>query len=141
MHAVSEASFSNNLLYTNISVSDFIRLYLPLGKYLQPGFVWLAEAEGRCVGFCFSIPDLIQTQRGATVDTLIVKTLATLPQRAYAGLGVLLTQIAHATAAKAGFKNVIHALMHPGSQIKHFGKAEMSVFRRYTLYHRSLPSR
>lgn len=138
IHAVSTVSFSANLLYSPISADTILALYQPLKPRLQPEFVWIAEHEDRCVGFCFAIPDLAQAQRGQPVDTLVVKSLATLPERAYAGLGLLLTQRAHQAAAAAGFHAVIHALMHPGSRIKHFGKAEMEVFRTYTLFQRRL---
>lgn len=134
LHSVASISFADNLLYTPIDAVDFLALYQPLKKLLQPEYVWLAEHAGRCVGFCFCIPDLAQAGRGEAVDTLIVKTLATLPDRRYAGLGLWLTQIAHQAAAANGLTSVIHALMHPGSRIKHFGKADMEIFRRYTLY-------
>jgi GNAT superfamily N-acetyltransferase len=138
LYSVARISFAENLLYTEIAEADFLALYRPLKKILQPEFIWLAEHAGRCVGFCFCIPDLAQAKRGDVVDTLIVKTLATLPDRSYAGLGLWLTRIAHQAAAANGYASVIHALMHPGSRIKHFGKEDMEIFRRYTLYQQDL---
>ena len=134
LYSVAKISFADNLLYTEIEEADFLELYQSLKGFLKPEYIWLAEHAGRCVGFCFCIPDLAQAQRGEAVDTLIVKTLATLPDRCYAGLGLWLTQIAHQAAASSGLTSVIHALMHPGSRIKHFGKDDMEIFRRYTLY-------
>jgi len=136
LYSVAKISFAENLLYTEIEETDFLALYQPLRRFLNADYIWLAEHEGRCVGFCFCIPDLAQAERGEAVDTLIVKTLATLPDRRYAGLGLWLTQVAHQAAAASGLTSVIHALMHPGSRIKHFGKDEMEIFRRYTLYQR-----
>lgn len=137
-YSVARISFADNLLYTPISEGAFLALYEPIRPYIQPDFVWLAELDGACIGFCFCIPDLLQAQSGQPTDTLIVKSLATLPDRAYAGLGLWLTQIAHQAAGAADFTSVIHALMHPGSRIKHFGKGEMDTFRHYTLFHRPL---
>jgi GNAT superfamily N-acetyltransferase len=134
LYSVATISFAENLLYTEIEEADFLELYQSLKGFLKPEYIWLAEHAGRCVGFCFCIPDLAQAKRGEAVDTLIVKTLATLPDRCYAGLGLWLTQIAHQAAAADGLTSVIHALMHPGSRIKHFGKDDMEIFRRYTLY-------
>lgn len=134
LYSVARVSFADNLLYTPISEAQFLQLYQPLEGLLRPETIWLAEQKGRCVGFCFAIADLAQAQRGQTVDTLIIKTLATLPDRPYAGLGILLTQTAHQAAAEAGFQSVIHGLMHPASRIKHFGRDAMEIFRRYTLY-------
>lgn len=136
LYSVAKISFAENLFYTEIEEADFLALYQPLKRFLNTEYIWLAEHEGRCVGFCFCIPDLAQAERGEAVDTLIIKTLATLPDRRYAGLGLWLTQIAHQAAAASGLTSVIHALMHPGSRIKHFGKEDMEIFRRYTLYQR-----
>lgn len=134
LYSVARISFAENLLYTPIREAEFIAMYQPLRAHVKPEFVWLAERDARCVGFCFCLPDLLQAQRGGKVDSLIVKTLATLPDRDLAGLGLWLTQFAHQRAADMGFQSVIHALMHPGSRIKHFGKDSMAIFRRYTLY-------
>jgi hypothetical protein len=134
LYSVARISFAENLLYTPIREEEFIALYLPLRDHVNPDFIWLAERGAKCVGFCFCLPDLLQAQAGEKVDSLIVKTLATLPDRKFAGLGLWLTQLAHQKAAQIGFSSVIHALMHPGSRIKHFGKDSMEIFRRYTLY-------
>lgn len=134
LYSVARISFAENLLYTPISEAEFVAMYQPLRANVNPEFVWLAEQEAQCVGFCFCLPDLLQAQGGGKVDSLIVKTLATLPDRDFAGLGLWLTQLAHQRAAEKGFQSVIHALMHPGSRIKHFGKDSMEIFRRYTLY-------
>jgi hypothetical protein len=134
LYSVARISFAENLLYAPISEAEFIAMYQPIRAHVDPGFVWLAEQGAQCVGFCFCLPDFLQAQTGEKVDSLIVKTLATLPGREFAGLGLWLTQLAHQKAAAAGFQSVIHALMHPGSRIKHFGKDNMEIFRRYTLY-------
>lgn len=134
LYSVARISFAGNLLYTPIHEAEFIAMYLPLRDHVNPDFVWLAEKGAECVGFCFCLPDLLQAQAGEKIDSLIVKTLATLPGREFAGLGLWLTQLAHQKAAQIGFSSVIHALMHPGSRIKHFGKDDMEIFRRYTLY-------
>lgn len=140
LYSVARISFAENLLYTPISEAEFVAMYQPLRAYVDSQFVWLAERAGQCVGFCFCLPDLLQAQSGGKIDSLIVKTLATLPDRDFAGLGLWLTQLAHQRAADAGFQSVIHALMHPGSRIKHFGKDSMDIVRRYTLFQRDAPT-
>jgi GNAT superfamily N-acetyltransferase len=134
LYSVARISFAENLLYTPVSEAEFIAMYQPIRASVNPDLVWLAEQGERCVGFCFCLPDLLQAQWGEAIDSLIVKTLATLPERDFAGLGLWLTQLAHQAAKEIGFSSVIHALMHPGSRIKNFGKDEMEIFRRYTLY-------
>ncbi len=136
IHAVSAVAFAPNLLYTPSAPADLLRSYEPMRARIDPAFVWLAEVEARPVGFVFAIPDLAQAGRGEPVDTLIIKTLAILPDRAFAGLGQWLTRLAHRRAHESGYRSVVHALMHGGSRIKHFGKDAATVIRRYTLFER-----
>lgn len=65
----------------------------------------LAWAEGHPVG-------LLLGQRAG--DRLVVRTLAVLPERRFAGLGALLLEEAHAIARAAGCRTAIHALMLEG---------------------------
>ncbi|MDJ1169798.1 hypothetical protein PMG71_10200, partial [Roseofilum sp. BLCC_M154] len=58
--------------------------------YINPEFVLLAEQRKKIVGFLFALPDFCLKQRKLPIDTLILKTVAVLPQRDYAGLGSLL---------------------------------------------------
>ena len=138
LHRVSCISFRNNLLFTPISESDFKASYLPFRDKIRPELVWLAEKEKTCVGYIFCIPDYSQMTSSSAADTLIIKTLAILPDRQYAGLGLLLTQRCHSFAASAGYQHIIHALMARTSQIKHFGKGHSELLRTYTLYSKSL---
>lgn len=138
LYQVSTVSFRNNLLYTPISEPDFKQLYLPFKEQVIPELVWLAEHAGRCVGYLFCLPDYNQRAHGVEVDTLIAKTLAILPERQYAGLGLQLMQSAHTYAAQNRYAKIIHALMAPNSQIKHFGKSTLEQLRTYTLYQKAL---
>lgn len=136
IYAVSRISFAGNLLYTPIAEDAFVSMYAPLRDKLRPDLVWLAECGDICAGFLFAFPDYNQAARGEKMNTLVIKTLAILPDRAFAGLGQWLTRQAHESARAAGFTEVIHGLMHSGSRIKHFGRSGMSIFRRYQLFHR-----
>lgn len=138
LYHVSCISFRNNLLFTPISESGFKESYLPFRDKIRPELVWLAEKGGNCVGYLFCIPDYLQTTSGVPVDTVIAKTLAILPHRQYAGLGLLLMQRFHSFAASAGYRHVIHALMARTSQIKHFGKDRSERLRTYTLFSKPL---
>ena len=138
LYQVSCISFRNNLLFTPISESGFKESYLPFKDKIRPELVWLAEKGENCVGYIFCIPDYLQTTGGTPVNTAIAKTLAILPNREYAGLGLLLTQRLHSLAASAGYCHVIHALMARTSQIKHFGKGHFERLRTYTLFSKQL---
>ncbi|MFN0086638.1 MAG: N-acetyltransferase, partial [Blastocatellia bacterium] len=72
------------------------------------------------------------------VDTLIIKTVAVLPEAGYAGLGSLLVARAHEIAEAAGFRRVIHALMHETNRSRRISDHYAGTMRRYTLFSRAL---
>lgn len=134
LYELSLASFDNNFLYSPITQDEFLAMYEPLLPYLVPDFFLLAEHEGRLVGLLFAIPDYLQKARGETVDTLIVKTLARLPERRYAGLGSYLGQLVHRQAEAQGYRTVIHALMHDDNASLTISNKSAQTIRRYALY-------
>ena len=138
IHAVSRVSFKGNFLYTPISEDEFLAQYEPIRTYVRPELVLLAEHADRPVGFVFGIPDLAQAKRGASVDTVIVKTVATLPGRAYAGLGNVLVARCQQEARALGFRRAIHALMHESNNSLNLSGHYANPFRRYTLFARTL---
>ena len=108
IYELSLLSFSRNFLYTDISLNDFLSLYEKILPYIQPDFLLLAEQEGNLVGFAFAMPDYLQQQRGVEIDTVVLKTLARVPNnKAYSGLGNYLLHQIHKRAAKRGMKSVV----------------------------------
>ncbi len=138
IYAVSAISFQSNFLYTPLPESEFLAQYLPLAAHLRPELIFLAELEHRPVGFLFGVPDLLQARRGQAIDTMIVKTVAVLPERACAGLGSFLVGHSQVVARDLGFKRVIHALMHETNQSRNISAHYAQVMRRYTLFAKSL---
>lgn len=134
LYDLSLTSFAHNLYYTPIDQTAFMALYQPALKYLVPDFVWLAFDKGECVGFVFAMPDLNQSLRGETVDTLIIKTLAVKKGRDYAGLGAYLGWWVHQCANAAGYKKAIHAYMYEGNTSRVISDKSALVHRRYELY-------
>ena len=138
LHAVSLVSFAHNFLYTPLPESEFVAQYLPYREKIRPEFVFVAEHAGRCVGYMFSLPDFLRAARGDPLDTLILKTAAILPGRAYAGLGALLAEMTHHAARAAGFTRVIHALALDDNPVTNITARHGSVMRRYALFSRRL---
>lgn len=130
-------AFRQNVLYTDVDESIFLSKYLPFADKLDPRFVLVAESEGQCCGFIFSVPDLSQKQRGKEIDTIILKTLAINPNRKFAGLGILLVDLVQKEAREAGLKYAIHALMHNNNSSANIGK-HAEFLREYTLFSKSL---
>lgn len=138
IYEVSVVSFQENYLYTPLPEASFVGQYRALEGKLRPELVLLAEHAGKPVGYVFATPDFAEMQRGAPLRTVIVKTLAVLPGRTYAGLGALLLGEVHASAAKLGFTRAIHALMHASNRSRNLSAHYADTLRRYTLFSRRL---
>ena len=136
IYAVAAVSFRDNYLYTPLPERGFLELYDPLRPLLRPETVLLAEnAAGGTVGFALGLPDRLDPTNG----TLIVKTVAVLPEQAGTGLGRLLVGGVQAAGAALGFRRVIHALMYDGNVSRHLSaRFGTRLLRRYTLFSRRL---
>ncbi len=138
IYDVSVVSFELNYLYTPLPRSAFVAQYRAIMDRVKPELVLLAEQAGRPVGYVFALPDYTQAQRGQTITTMIVKTLAVVPGRAFAGLGALLLGEVHQVAQVQGFTRAIHALMHESNQSRNLSAHYTRTIRRYTLFSKRL---
>lgn len=135
IYAISVVAFPENFLYTPLPEADFLAQYAAIRERVRPELVLLAEHEGAPVGFVFAVPDWL---RGPATNTVIVKTLAVLPGRSFAGLGTWLVARAQIVARELGYQRVIHALMHESNNSVNLSARYGKPFRRYTLYSRPL---
>lgn len=138
IYAVSTNAFCKSFLYTPISAAAFYELYMPLLPFLDPGLVLIAEREDQCVGFVLGLPDRSAQSTDIGPGTLIVKTVAVLPDRGYAGLGKLLWAGLCETAVKLGYVRAINALMHDGGHSFNMSRQHSVPMRRYALFARRL---
>ncbi len=139
IYRVTAASFGQSFLASRIAEADFLALYRPVRPFLRPELVLLAERGDQFLGFFFALPDWLQAQRGAPVDTVIVKTIAVLPECAHQGLAALLTDRCREHARALGFTRAIHALMHEGNRsLTLSGAYAGRIIRRYTLFAKPL---
>lgn len=140
VYAVARQSFAQSFLYTPISEAAFMAQYLPLRAYLQTELGWIAEKDGRMIGFALCLPDLAQTQRNEPIDTLIVKTVGILPNAGVLGLGHWLTAQCQQAAFELGYRRVIHALMHDANISSKISRRYAQPMRGYTLFAKQLHS-
>jgi GNAT superfamily N-acetyltransferase len=138
IYDVSVAAFQDNYLYTPLPKPEFLAQYQAVRERLVPELVLLAEHNGEPVGYVFTTPDYAQAQRGVRPSTIIVKTLAVLPGRLYAGLGALLLGKVHESAERLGFNRAIHALMHQTNRSRNLSAHYASTIRRYALLSKRL---
>jgi GNAT superfamily N-acetyltransferase len=136
--SVSQISFRQNFLYTEIPETEFISMYEPLLPMVHPELVLIAESAGQCVGYLFAIPDLALKARGLDVDTFIIKTVSILPQPHIHGLGTLLVARAQQLGRQMGFRRCIHALMFEDNISLNISRHYASVMRKYTLFSKAL---
>ena len=83
-------------------------------------------------------PRLQKAPPSTAIDTLIVKTLAVRPGRAYAGLGAWLLAEVHRSARQLGYTRAIHALMHESNRSKNLSAHYAQPLRRYALFSKKL---
>lgn len=134
IHDISINSFGDNVLYKPIAYDEILRMYRPLKDYIRPEMVLIAEDQGQPAGFVFNIPDYNEIRRNEPLRTMILKTVAVIPERRYAGLGTMLVADSHVLAQKLGFKRVIHALMHSSNNSRNISSHYAEMFRQYGLY-------
>ncbi|HEY7546912.1 MAG TPA: GNAT family N-acetyltransferase [Blastocatellia bacterium] len=134
IYSVAALSFRKSFLYTPIDEESFIAQYEPVKAHIKPELCLVAEKEGRAVGFIFALPDAMQAARGQQVDTIIIKTLAVLPELGREGLGSLLADRCQKAAAEMGYRRAIHALMSDANNSRRISNRYARVIRRYALF-------
>ena len=130
--AFSIEAYSNNFLYTPITINDFAKKYLKIKQYLDPELVWIVEdGTGDIQALAFSLKDYYD----AKGETLIIKSLARKKSSPYRGIGSVLVQKTIQTAIQSGYKNIIHAFMiKDNTSLQISKKHEAEPFVSYNLY-------
>ncbi|HEY0972263.1 MAG TPA: GNAT family N-acetyltransferase [Gemmatimonadales bacterium] len=136
IYSVAEVSFRRNFLYTPLAERAFAAQYRQVRPLVVPELVLLAEHEGRTVGFAFTIPDALERQRGERARTVIIKTVAILPELRYGGLGSWLVESTRCAAHRLGFERAVHALMHDANSSRSISGRTGAPMRGYTLFSR-----
>lgn len=129
IYEVSVKSFVNNFLYTPIGFDDFYKMYEPVKNFLNPEWVLIAENEEKTpVAFIFGFNNLYSQDK----KSLVIKTLAQIPDYKYRGIGSYLTELMHKKAFENGYDSIIHALMHQDNVSANILAGE--IYHEYKLY-------
>jgi GNAT superfamily N-acetyltransferase len=138
IHGVASHAFRQHLLYSQISFLDFADYYKQLRTRVPLDLTLLAEQRGRLVGFVFAVSDLLQQQRGKPVTSVIVKSLAILPDPNLWGLGQWLLERVHEMARKRGLHRAIYALLRDKPSARKRTAIYARRIRGYTLFSKVL---
>lgn len=139
IHRVASIAFRDAFLYTPLPQDAFAAQYRAIRPLVRPELVLIAEREGEPVGFSFSVPDALEPMRGAPPKTIVLKTLAVLPDRArLSGLGSLMADRTHRIAQSLGYTRAVHALIHESNHSRAISERTGRPIRRYALFGRPL---
>ena len=135
IYSVSKVSFCRNPFYTQIEESDFLSQYEPYINMVDEELILIAEKDGKEVGFIFCIPNFNELKEGKELKTLILKTIAVVPEYEDLAIGnVLLSEIAKIAESK-NFKEWIFAFMYSNNTSQKMAKRNgTEVIREYALY-------
>ena len=132
---VSKSSFFRNPFYTPIDEKDFLQQYEQYINMVDEGLILIAEKEKKEIGFVFCIPNFLEAKEGKNVETLILKTIAVLPEFEYLALGNVLLNKISKIAENKGFKQWIFAFMYRNNTSQKMAKRNNTeVIREYALY-------
>ena len=132
---VSKQSFCRNPFYTPIEENDFLKQYEQYISMVDSDLILIAEKEGKEIGFVFCIPDYNEAKEGKKISTLILKTIAVLPEYEYLALGnVLLNKIVK-SAKNKGYEQWIFAFMYSNNTSQKMAERNNTeIIREYALY-------
>ena len=133
-------SFKDAFLYTKLDQESFRQMYAPLLQQVDPRLLLLARHAGRVVGFVFAPPDYLQQAYHGRIDTVVIKTIAILPDNRYRGLGRLLIVDMLQNALDMRYTTAVSALMQTDNRSQAISSACAGPMRRYELFARSLQS-
>lgn len=133
IYNLSIICFKDNPFYSEISKEEFFEKYNKLIPLIRPNLIIIAEKDDKPIGFMFAIPNY----NDKNFDTIIMKTIAVLPE--YQGLGIgkeMFNRVLN-NAYKKGYKKAISAYMYQSNISKKLPK-ESKKIREYTLYEKVL---
>ena len=131
-------AFANSPLYTPLAYENFVRLYAPLLSTVDPRLMLIARHSGKVVGFVFAPPDYLQSAIPEEIDTIVIKTIAILPQKEFRGLGRLLIVDMLKNAEAMGYRQAVSALMHSENRSQQISADCAGPMRGYELFARRL---
>ena len=128
-------AFRQNQLFSPLSKELFKEKYSQISQVVDTQFIYLVKEQNKLVGLLFAYPN----RQDAKEKSLVLKTMARLPDAHLKGLGTWMCLKFFNEASRQGYKKIIHALMQVDNastlRSNEFGG---ELFRNYSLYKKEL---
>lgn len=135
IYNVSVVSFVKNPFYTPVSEEEFIKQYEPYINMIDESLILIAEKDEKEIGFIFCIPNFNEMKIKGSIDTVILKTIAVLPEYQSLSIGSLMINKISNTAKEKGYKDWIYAFMYSENTSQRMAsRNKTNVIREYALY-------
>ncbi|MBR3613946.1 MAG: GNAT family N-acetyltransferase [Clostridia bacterium] len=135
IYNISIQSFVRNPLYTPISEVEFIKQYEPYINMIDENLILIAEKDEKEVGFVFCIPNFNEIKNKGNIESVILKTIAVLPEYQNLSLGNLMLNKIAKIAKNKGYKDWIYAFMYSHNTSQRMAtRNKTKVIREYALY-------
>ncbi len=118
--------FKSSWGYIDISDTDFASLYSSQKFSDHLSKVYFLQKDQKVIGYCSILLE--------DSDSLILKTIAILPEFQSFGLGNALIHKIHIDAQKNQCKKIIYALIREDNGVKRLPKDDAVIFRRYVAF-------
>lgn len=139
IYNVSVKSFCRNPFYTPIDEENFIAQYTPFIDMIDEELIYIAEKDGKEIGFLFSIPDFNEMKTKGKISTLILKTVAVLPEYEDMAIGNVMNRMIAKKAMEKGFEDWIYAFMYKDNTSQRLAQRNNTqLLREYVLFGKDL---
>ena len=136
---VAKISFTRNPLYTDINKEEFIGQYEKYISMCNEKLILIAEKDGKPIGFLFSMPDFNMSRPNEKVTTLILKTIAIIPEYEDYSIGNIMLNEIRKTSIDLGFTEWIFAFMYKNNTSQRMAQRNnTTTIREYSLYGKDL---
>ncbi|MBN2893313.1 MAG: GNAT family N-acetyltransferase [Bacteroidales bacterium] len=125
LFAFSNHIFSQSWGFVPLNFNEFIELYSTEKIKDFIGSVHVAKYNSQIIGFCLNIE---------TDDSLIMKTIAVVPDFQQKGVGNALVYAVHNDAKQNNKKYLIYALINKKNKIQYFPQDEVTIMREYVAF-------
>jgi len=152
LYRVSLDAFPDNFSYSPISEDEFMMLYRPVMRFLDPRLVGFAlTPDGEPAGYYFGVPEWLEAasrngesipggtpSTASRIRTFNFKTVCVVPRARRRGIGEAMVAQLYRAALDAGYARSRHCLMIMSNASRRYDEGVGATIKQYALYDRPL---